>query len=270
MVNRKIFFDIFFYNKETPSRELMEMAENLWRNYMTKYGLGLDAGAAVEPTYDEVREITIMANYAVEMVAKQIAEAEEEEKRRKQAARDAWERSWEESVVAAVDKPTKEPAEENAEEAAEETTAEAAEPVTEEAQEEAAVAVPEEAAAEADEEVIEEITEEPAPIVPPEAKAAPVVQTSEIQPRLAGPACDISLWVEQLTHWCGTKGMQCIQSIDDGDVYLHVYLPHKKKVHTVGNWCFRKDTSGADLAAEITKLYAYCTGFADCFEQLNK
>ena len=64
--------------------------------------------------------------------------------------------------------------------------------------------------------------------------------------------------------------MQCIQSMDDGDCYLHVFMPHKKEVHTVGKWCFKKDTGLSELAAEITKLYAYCEGFADCFAQLTK
>ena len=64
--------------------------------------------------------------------------------------------------------------------------------------------------------------------------------------------------------------MQCITSMDDGDCYLHVYQPHKKEVLSVGAWCFKKDTGGMELAAEITKLYAYCEGFAACYEQLVK
>ena len=75
MVNRRAFFEIFFYNRENRSREMMEAAEGVWRAYMKKYGLGLDAGNDGQPTYDEVREITYLANAAIEAVEKQIAEA---------------------------------------------------------------------------------------------------------------------------------------------------------------------------------------------------
>lgn len=276
MVNRKIFFDIFFYNKENPSRELMEMAENLWRNYMNKYGLGLDAGVVAEPTYDEVREITIMANYATEMVAKQIAEAEAEEARRKQAARDAWEHSWEQSVVNAVEKTEKHiaeeeeeaPVEESAEEAPAEDPEESVEAVAEAAESQSAEETAEDTSVEPEEEAAEAVLEAPVQQIPAAVIPVPAVQVP-VKPVIpAGPSCDVNLWVEQLTRWCQSKGMQCIQSVDNGDVYLHVYLPHKKDVHTVGNWCFPKDTRLSDLAAEITKLYAYCEGFADCFGRL--
>ena len=36
MVNRRAFFEIFFYNKAERSRELMEAAEGVWRAYMKK------------------------------------------------------------------------------------------------------------------------------------------------------------------------------------------------------------------------------------------
>ena len=74
MVDRRAFFEIFFYNRENRSREMMEAAESVWRAYMKKYGLGLDAGTDGQPTYDEVREITYLANAAIEAVEKQIAE----------------------------------------------------------------------------------------------------------------------------------------------------------------------------------------------------
>ena len=91
----------------------------------------------------------------------------------------------------------------------------------------------------------------------------------------AEPVCsavdsDIDLWVQQLTRWCKSKGMQCITTDDDGDCYIHVYLPHKKDVHTVGAWCFKKDAGIAEQAAEISRLYAYCEGFVDCFAKLIK
>ena len=57
---------------------MMEAAEGVWRAYMKKYGVGLDAGTDGQPTYDEVREITYLANAAIEAVEKQIAEAEAE------------------------------------------------------------------------------------------------------------------------------------------------------------------------------------------------
>ena len=80
----------------------------------------------------------------------------------------------------------------------------------------------------------------------------------------------MELWVQQLTRWCQSKGMQCITTADEGDCYIHVYLPYKKDVHTVGAWCFKKDANIADLAAEISRLYAYCQGFVDCFAKLIK
>ena len=49
MVNRRAFFEIFFYNRETRSREMMEAAESVWRAYMKKYGLGLDAAPTDSP-----------------------------------------------------------------------------------------------------------------------------------------------------------------------------------------------------------------------------
>ena len=90
MVNRRAFFEIFFYNRENRSREMMEAAEGVWRAYMKKYGLGLDAGNDGQPTYDEVREITYLANAAIEAVEKQLAEAEAEEARRKKIQKEAW------------------------------------------------------------------------------------------------------------------------------------------------------------------------------------
>ena len=80
----------------------------------------------------------------------------------------------------------------------------------------------------------------------------------------------MDLWVEQLVRWCQSKGMQCITTMDEGDCYIHVYLPHKKQVHVVGNWCIQAGANMAQLAAEITQLYAYCEGFLDCFEKLIK
>ena len=38
MVNRRAFFEIFFYNRDNRSREMMEAAEGVWRAYMKKYG----------------------------------------------------------------------------------------------------------------------------------------------------------------------------------------------------------------------------------------
>ena len=89
--------------------------------------------------------------------------------------------------------------------------------------------------------------------------AAPIAKTDAL-----------SLWVVELTSWCQSKGMQCITTADEGDVYLHVYFPHKKDVYTVGKWCFKSNVGGAALAAEMTELFAYCEGFADCFEKLMK
>ena len=80
----------------------------------------------------------------------------------------------------------------------------------------------------------------------------------------------MGLWVTELTAWCQNKGMQCITTADEDDVYLHVYFPHKKDVYTVGKWCFQADMGGAALAAEMTKLFAYCEGFADCIEKFMK
>ena len=90
MVNRRAFFEIFFYNRENRSREMMEAAEGVWRAYMKKYGLGLDAGNDGQPTYEEVKEITYLANAAIEMVEKQMAEAAAEEAKRKKLQKEAW------------------------------------------------------------------------------------------------------------------------------------------------------------------------------------
>ena len=91
-----------------------------------------------------------------------------------------------------------------------------------------------------------------------------------VEPVCSTAGSDMDLWVQQLTRWCRSKGMQCITTADEGDVYLHVYFPHKKDVYTVGKWCFKADVGGAVLAAEMTKLFAYCEGFADCFDKLMK
>ena len=275
MVNRRAFFEIFFYNRETRSREMMEAAESVWRAYMKKYGLGLDAGTDGQPTYDEVKEITYLANAAIEAVEKQMAEAEAEEARRKKIQKEAWDLG----IFAPVDTATDEleamvmrAMNKQAEPEEEETPEEPAQAV-QEAEPEAAEVSEEMPVAEPVEEAEEEILEEPVEIVvEPVVKAEPVpvvhvpVRTA-IQAALSS---DVSLWVQQLTCWCQSKGMQCIQSMDDGDCYLHVFMPHKKEVHTVGKWCFKKDTGLSELAAEITKLYAYCEGFADCFAQLTK
>ena len=280
MVNRRAFFEIFFYNRENRSREMMEAAEGVWRAYMKKHGLGLDAGNDGQPTYDEVREITYLANAAIEMVEKQMAEAAAEEEKRKKLQKEAWDlgifvpmdtatAELERLVLKAMNPQPEEAPEETVEETVEE---EAAEETVEEAVEEApaktapAAEIVEEVPAAVVEPVAVEVPVQP---VPAEEKAAPVVQVPVQQVPRTGPSCDVSLWVQQLTDWCRSKGMQCIQSVDNGDVYLHVFMPHKKEVHTVGKWCFRKDTKLTDLAAEITKLYAYCEGFADCFAQLN-
>lgn len=282
MINRKAFYEIFFYNKENPSRELLEMAESVWRAYMQKYGLGLDASASGEPTYEEVKEITYLANYAVEMVAAKEAAA---------AAPAAA------TAPEAPEEPEEPEKPEEPEEPFEEPAPEAQYPETEAPAEEAAEKVPAEAQ-EAAEEIIEETVEEPVPEeeepiletevlpqelpkeevirdeapleIPAEMKAVRKAPTTQKTAAKAGSVGDLSLWMEQLIHWCEDKGLLCIKTIDDGDCYLHVYLPYKKEVHPVGKWCFREDTTGADLAAEITKLYAYCTGYADCFEQLIK
>ena len=275
MVNRRAFFEIFFYNRENRSREMMEAAEGVWRAYMKKYGLGLDAGNDGQPTYDEVREITYLANAAIEAVEKQMAEAEAEEARRKKIQKEAWDLGifapvdtatdeLEAMVMRAMNKQAEPEEEETPEEPAQ--TVQEAEPEAAEVAEEAPVEEPVEEAA-------EEIPEEPAAAVVEtvvKAEPVPVVQVPVRAAIQAAPSSDVSLWVQQLTCWCQSKGMQCIQSMDDGDCYLHVFMPHKKEVHTVGKWCFKKDTGLSELAAEITKLYAYCEGFADCFAQLTK
>ena len=275
MVNRRAFFEIFFYNRENRSREMMEAAEGVWRAYMKKYGLGLDAGNDGQPTYDEVREITYLANAAIEAVEKQMAEAEAEEARRKKIQKEAWDLG----IFAPVDTATDEleamvmrAMNKQAEPEEEETPEEPAEPV-QEAEPEAEEVAEEAPVEEPVEEAAEEIPEAPvAAVVETVVKAepVPVVQMPVRTAIQAAPSSDVSLWVQQLTRWCQSKGMQCIQSMDDGDCYLHVFMPHKKEVHTVGKWCFKKDTGLSELAAEITKLYAYCEGFADCFAQLTK
>ena len=274
MVNRRAFFEIFFYNREDRSREMMEAAESVWRAYMKKYGLGLDAGSDGQPTYDEVREITYLANAAIEMVEKQMAEAEAEEARRKKLQREAWDLgifapdttgvAELEAMVLKAMKQQEEPEEE-------ETTEEAAEEVAQETVEEAEEAVAEEIAEEVVKEAPVEILEEaPVQVVPVAVSPAPVVQ-APVQPvAVAAMPCDLSLWVQQLVSWCQSKGMQCITTVDEGDCYIHVYMPHKKEVLPVGKWCVKANTNVADLAAEITKLYAYCEGFAACFAQLVK
>ena len=275
MVNRRAFFEIFFYNRETRSREMMEAAESVWRAYMKKYGLGLDAGTDGQPTYDEVKEITYLANAAIEAVEKQMAEAEAEEARRKKIQKEAWDLGifapvdtatdeLEAMVMRAMNKQAEPEEEETSEEPAQ--TVQEAEPEAAEVSEEAPVAEPvEEAEEEIPEEPVETVVE---PVV--KAEPVPVVQVPVRTAIQAATSSDVSLWVQQLTCWCQSKGMQCIQSTDDGDCYLHVFMPHKKEVHTVGKWCFKKDTGLSELAAEITKLYAYCEGFADCFAQLTK
>lgn len=279
MVNRRAFFEIFFYNRENRSREMMEAAESVWRAYMKKYGLGLDAGSDGQPTYDEVREITYLANAAIEAVEKQIAEAEAEEARRKKLQREAWDLgifapdttgvAELEAMVLKAMKQQEEEAEEE-EETAEEPAEEAAEEVAEEPAEEETEEA-EEVVEEAEEEKIEEV---PVPVAPVQVKAAPKVQPvvqSVAQPVHTAPVNhDMDLWVEQLVRWCQSKGMQCITTMDEGDCYIHVYLPHKKQVHVVGNWCIQAGANMAQLAAEITQLYAYCEGFLDCFEKLIK
>lgn len=276
MVNRRAFFEIFFYNRQDRSREMMEAAESVWRAYMKKYGLGLDAGSDGQPTYDEVREITYLANAAIEAVEKQIAEAEAEEARRKKLQREAWDLgifapdttgvAELEAMVMKAMKQQEEPEEEIIEEPAEEAVEEIAEEPAEETVEEAEEVV--------EEPVEEEPEEEPVPVAPVQVQAAPKAQPvvqSVVQPvRTADVNHDMDLWVEQLVRWCQSKGMQCITTVDEGDCYIHVYLPHKKQVHVVGNWCIQAGANMAQLAAEITQLYAYCEGFLDCFEKLIK
>lgn len=274
MVNRRAFFEIFFYNRENRSREMMEAAEGVWRAYMKKYGLGLDAGVDGQPTYDEVREITYLANAAIEVVEKQMAEAEAEEARRKKLQREAWDLgifapdttgvAELEAMVMKAMKQQEEPEEEEIpEEPAEEIVEEPAEEPVEEAAAEIIEAVVEEAPAE----IVEEV---PVQVVPVAVPAPPVVQVPVQPVTMAAIPCDLSLWVQQLVAWSQSKGLQCITTMDEGDCYIHVYLPHKKAVHSIGNWCIKANTSVADLAAEITKMYAYCEGFVACFEQLVK
>lgn len=284
MVNRRAFFEIFFYNRENRSREMMEAAEGVWRAYMKKYGLGLDASNSIEPTYDEVREITILANAAIEMVEKQMAEAAAEEAKRKKLQKEAWDlgiyppadmavAELEAMVMKAMnpqpeeveEAPVEEPAAEAPEEIVEETVEEAVEEVAEEAEE----------AEEVQEPVVEEapvkaVVEAPVKEIPVKAVEKKVVKTV---PVMAAPIVQtdaLSLWITELTAWCQNKGMQCITTVDEGDAYLHVYFPHKKDVYTVGKWCFASDMGGAALAAEMTQLFAYCEGFADCFAKLMK
>jgi len=272
MVNRRAFFEIFFYNRENRSREMMEAAESVWRAYMKKYGLGLDAGSDGQPTYDEVREITYLANAAIEMVEKQIAEAEAEEARRKKLQREAWDLgifapdttgvAELEAMVLKAMKQQEEPEEtfeEPAEEIAEETLEDAVEEVTEEIAEEVVEEAP-----------VEIVEEEPVQVVPVAVPVAPVVQTPVQPVAVAAVPGDLSLWVHQLVSWCNGKGMQCITTMDEGDCYIHVYMPHKAEVLPVGKWCVKANTNVADLAAEITKMYAYCEGFANCFDQFVK
>ena len=267
MVNRRAFFEIFFYNRPERTREMMEAAEGVWSAYMKKYGLGLDASNSIEPTYDEVKEITILANAALEMVEKQMAEAAAEEEKRKKLQKEAWDlgiyppadlavAELEAMVLKAMnpepevveEEPVEEPAAEPVAEVVEETIEEVQEPVVEETP----VAV-----VEAPVKAVEKKPVKTAPVA-----AAPMAPVGQVDA--------MSLWVTELTAWCRSKGMQCITTADEGDVYLHVYFPHKKDVFTVGKWCFRSDMGGAALAAEMTKLFAYCEGFADCFEKLMK
>ena len=111
------------------------------------------------------------------------------------------------------------------------------------------------------------VVEAPVRVIPEEKK---IIKTVPVMAAPIAKTDALSLWVVELTSWCQSKGMQCITTADEGDVYLHVYFPHKKDVYTVGKWCFKADVSGAVLAAEMTKLFAYCEGFADCFEKLVK
>ena len=131
--------------------------------------------------------------------------------------------------------------------------------------------VEEEVTEEAAEEVPVEIVEEASvQVIPVAVSHAPVAQAPvQPVPVMAMP-CDLSLWVQQLVSWCQAKGMQCITTMDEGDCYIHVYGPYKKEVLSVGKWCVKANTNVADLAAEITKMYAYCEGFAACFEKLIK
>jgi len=270
MVNRRAFFEIFFYNREDRSREMMEAAESVWRAYMKKYGLGLDAGSDGQPTYDEVREITYLANAAIEAVEKQIAEAEAEEARRKKLQREAWDlgifapdTTGVAELEALVLKAMKQQEEPEEEEPAEEAAPEAVEEAVEEVAEEVIEAVVEEVPVE----ILEEV---PVQVVPAAVPVAPVVQAPAQPVAVAAVPGDLSLWVHQLVSWCQSKGMQCITTVDEGDCYIHVYMPYKKEVLQIGKWCVKANTNVADLAAEITKMYAYCEGFAACFAQFMK
>ena len=273
MVNRRAFFEIFFYNRPERSREMMEAAEGVWRAYMKKYGLGLDASNAVEPTYEEVKEITILANAAIEMVEKQMAEAAAEEAKRKKLQKEAWDlgiyppadmavAELEAMVLKAMNPQVEEVEETPVEEPVVEPVAEVVEEVREPAREEA----PAKAAVEAPApEVVSVQVAEKKPVKTVPVAAAPVVSAVP-----AGKVDLLTLWIAELTSWCQSKGMQCITTADADEVYLHVYFPYKKDVFTVGKWCFKTTTGGAELAAEITRLFAYCEGFADCFEKLVK
>ena len=268
MVNRRAFFEIFFYNRPERTREMMEAAEGVWSAYMKKYGLGLDASNSIEPTYDEVKEITILANAALEMVEKQMAEAAAEEEKRKKLQKEAWDLGIYppadlavaelEAMVLKAMNPEPEVVEE---EVIEEPVAEVVEETIEEVQEpvvgETPVAVVEAPVKEIPVKVAEKKPVKTAPVA-----VAPMTPVGQVDA--------MNLWVTELTAWCQSKGMQCITTADEGDVYLHVYFPHKKDVFTVGKWCFQADMGGAALAAEMTKLFAYCEGFADCFAKLAK
>ena len=272
MVNRRAFFEIFFYNRPERTREMMEAAEGVWSAYMKKYGLGLDASNSIEPTYDEVKEITILANAALEMVEKQMAEAAAEEEKRKKLQKEAWDPGIYppadmavaelEAMVLKAMNPEPEVVEE---EVVEEPVAEPVAEVVEETIEEVQEPVVEETPVAVVEAPVKEI-----PVKAAEKKPVKTVPVTAAPMAPVGQVDAMSLWVTELTAWCQGKGMQCITTADEGDVYLHVYFPHKKDVFTVGKWCFASDMGGAALAAEMTKLFAYCEGFADCFEKLAK
>ena len=276
MVNRRAFFEIFFYNRPERSREMMEAAEGVWRAYMKKYGLGLDASNAVEPTYEEVKEITILANAAIEMVEKQMAEAAAEEAKRKKLQKEAWDlgiyppadmavAELEAMVLKAMNPQVEEVEEAPVEEPVVEAPVEVVEEVVEEVREPAREEAPAKAVVEAPAKEILVQAAEKKTLKTASVPAAPVVPAVP-----AGKVDLLTLWIAELTSWCQSKGMQCITTADADEVYLHVYFPHKKDVFTVGKWCFKTTTGGAELAAEITRLFAYCEGFADCFEKLVK
>ena len=272
MVNRRAFFEIFFYNRPERTREMMEAAEGVWSAYMKKYGLGLDASNSIEPTYDEVKEITILANAALEMVEKQMAEAAAEEEKRKKLQKEAWDlgiyppadlavAELEAMVLKAMNPEPEVVEEEPVEEPVAEPVAEVVEETIEEVQEPVVEATP------------VAVVEAPVKEIPVKAVEKKPVKTAPVAAAPMAPVGQVdamSLWVTELTAWCQSKGMQCITTADEGDVYLHVYFPHKKDVFTVGKWCFQSDMGGAALAAEMTKLFAYCEGYADCFEKLMK